>query len=128
MLQDEPQKLWIPERDKFLKEFIRLEGRGDATLYQACQGLPGCLNAPVVRCRDCEGSQLYCQGCIVVQHTVMPLHHMEVCLISICIYLIQYSPMYRYGPVRISSAFHSVILATVSSLATLQESSVVTLP
>ncbi|KAG1807133.1 uncharacterized protein BJ212DRAFT_1449387 [Suillus subaureus] len=78
MLQDEPQKLWIPERDKFLKEFIRLEGRGEATLYQACQGLPGCLNEPVVRCRDCEGSQLYCQGCIVIQHTVMPLHHMEI--------------------------------------------------
>ncbi|KAG1789133.1 uncharacterized protein HD556DRAFT_1447197 [Suillus plorans] len=75
---DDPQKLWIPKQDKFLREFIRLEGCGDPMSYQACQGLPGCLNEPVVRCRDCEGSQLYCQACIVVQHTTMPLHHMEI--------------------------------------------------
>ncbi|KAG0693725.1 hypothetical protein DFH29DRAFT_985427 [Suillus ampliporus] len=78
MLKDEPQKLWIPEREKFLKEFIRLEGRGDTMLYQTCQGLPGCPNEAVMRCRDCEGLQLYCQGCTVMQHTATPLHHMEI--------------------------------------------------
>ncbi|KAG1733204.1 uncharacterized protein EDB91DRAFT_1251446 [Suillus paluster] len=78
MLKDEPQKLWIPEREKFLKEFIRLKGHGDTMLYQTCQGLPGCPNEAVVCCRDCEGLQLYCQGCTVMQHTVTPLYHMEI--------------------------------------------------
>ncbi|KAG1845339.1 hypothetical protein F4604DRAFT_1688751 [Suillus subluteus] len=75
---DKPQKLWIPEREKFLREFIRLEGRGDTMLYQTCQGLPGCPNEAIVHCRDCEGLQLYCQGCRVMQHTATPLHHMEI--------------------------------------------------
>ncbi|KAG0696318.1 hypothetical protein DFH29DRAFT_984642 [Suillus ampliporus] len=47
-------------------------------LYQTCQGLPGCPNEAVIRCRDCEGLQLYCQGCTVVQHIAMPLHVMEI--------------------------------------------------
>ena len=78
MLQDEPHKLWVPERDRFLKEIIRLEGRGDAGWFQTCHGLPGCQNEPVVRCRDCEGLQLYCQACVVSLHRTMPLHHVKV--------------------------------------------------
>lgn len=78
LLQDDPQKLWVPERDTFLREFIRLEGRGDAMWFQACHGIRGCKNEPVVRCRDCEGLQMYCQSCIVSCHCAMPLHNVEV--------------------------------------------------
>ncbi|KAG1722947.1 hypothetical protein EDB19DRAFT_1916378 [Suillus lakei] len=78
MFKDEPLKLWILEWEIFLREFIQLEGCRDAMLYQTCQGLPGYLNEAVIRCRDCEGLQLYCQGCTVVQHIAMPLHVMEI--------------------------------------------------
>ncbi|KAG2131725.1 uncharacterized protein EDB93DRAFT_1094236 [Suillus bovinus] len=71
-------KLWIPERETLLREFIQLKGCEDTVLYQICQVLPGCPNEAVIHCRDCEGLQLYCQGCTVVQHTVTPLHVMEI--------------------------------------------------
>ena len=46
--------------------------------FQACHGIDGCKNEPVVRCRDCEGLQMYCQSCIVSYHCAMPLHNVEV--------------------------------------------------
>ncbi|KAG1744767.1 hypothetical protein EDB19DRAFT_1826912 [Suillus lakei] len=75
---DKPLKLWNSEWEKFLREFIQLEGCGDAMLHQTCQGLPRCLNEAVICCRDCKGLQLYCQGCTVVQHIAMLLHVMEI--------------------------------------------------
>ncbi|KAG2030949.1 hypothetical protein BDR03DRAFT_1016622 [Suillus americanus] len=56
---DDPQQLWVPERDKFLKEFIRLEAHGDAPWSHACHGLPNCANEPTVHCKDCKGLQLF---------------------------------------------------------------------
>lgn len=127
MFKDEPLKLWIPEQEKFLREFIRLEGRGDAMLYQTCQGLPGCPNEAVIRCRDCEGLQLYCQGCTVVQHIATPLHVMEVSFLDLYFCFALFT-LLRYGWAPISSVSHSVTLAYVFNLAILLESSVVIQP
>ncbi|KAG0692573.1 hypothetical protein DFH29DRAFT_1008433 [Suillus ampliporus] len=74
---DDPQRLWVRERDSFLKEFIRLEARGDAPWSHACHGLPDCVNEPTVHCRDCKGLQLYCRSCTVSLHSAMPLHNVE---------------------------------------------------
>ncbi|OAX31404.1 hypothetical protein K503DRAFT_703761 [Rhizopogon vinicolor AM-OR11-026] len=76
--QDDPQKLWVPKRDTFLREFIRLEGCRDTMWFQACHGIYRCKNEPVVHCRDCESLQMHCQSCIVSCHCAMPLHNVEV--------------------------------------------------
>ncbi|KAG2746300.1 hypothetical protein P692DRAFT_201840978 [Suillus brevipes Sb2] len=70
-----PRSRMIP---KNYGEFIRLEARGDAPWSHACHGLPDCANEPTVRCRDCEGLQLYCRSCIMSLHSAMPLHNVEI--------------------------------------------------
>jgi hypothetical protein len=73
--KDNPLKLWIVERERFLAELIRLDGRGSFTG-------PLCLtcldNAGSYRCTDCVGGQLYCSDCTVSYHTWNPLHRIQV--------------------------------------------------
>ncbi|KAF9231029.1 hypothetical protein BU15DRAFT_90993 [Melanogaster broomeanus] len=76
-LGDDPHRLWLPERDTFLQEFLRLESRGDAALYSCCRGDLGCPESPQFRCIDCEGTQLFCQHCLVRRHLPTPLHRVE---------------------------------------------------
>ncbi|KIJ10070.1 hypothetical protein PAXINDRAFT_16915 [Paxillus involutus ATCC 200175] len=74
---DDPQKMWLPERDIFLLELLRLESRGEARDISVCRGQPGCLNKPGYRCVDCEGTHMLCQSCVLDQHQVTPLHRIE---------------------------------------------------
>lgn len=96
-------------------------------LYQTCQGLPGCPNEAVIRCRDCEGLQLYCQGCTVVQHIATPLHVMEVSFFYLYLWFALFT-LLRSGRAPISSVSHSVTLAYVFNLAILLESCVAIQP
>lgn len=73
-LEDNPIFKWIPERDNFLKEFIRLDGRGDQDLWEACRLCGGMAN---IRCRDCFGGEMFCQGCTVDLHAISPFHVIE---------------------------------------------------
>ncbi|KAJ6454059.1 hypothetical protein C8R47DRAFT_1181216 [Mycena vitilis] len=65
---------WIPKRDIFLSELMRLEGWGDADGNRC----PECLAPnPEVRCRDCHGGHggaLFCDECMVALHLHNPLH------------------------------------------------------
>ncbi|THU91454.1 hypothetical protein K435DRAFT_820836 [Dendrothele bispora CBS 962.96] len=76
---DQPLKEWIPYRDEYLAEFIRLEGRGDFD-SECC---PFCKSGdleehPVLyRCLDCFGGDLVCRECCVKSHTENPLHIIE---------------------------------------------------
>ncbi|KAJ7923563.1 hypothetical protein B0H13DRAFT_1864713 [Mycena leptocephala] len=64
--------------DRYLREFLRLDGPGDATeiLCPGCKIAPdeeGYL-APAYRCRECFGGLLFCRKCVVERHMSNPLH------------------------------------------------------
>ncbi|KAG1843694.1 hypothetical protein C8R48DRAFT_618502 [Suillus tomentosus] len=67
--------MWLGDRDYYLAELIRLDGRGDYTSDSCCQ----CdVSAPAqFRCDDCCDMQLYCQNCIVVNHLRSPTHRIK---------------------------------------------------
>lgn len=73
-LQDNPLRKWIDDREDYLEELIRLEGRGEhqSDLCQCGKG------KAEVRCRDCYGGQLLCQKCVVQTHYTNPFHRIEV--------------------------------------------------
>ncbi|KAJ7096584.1 hypothetical protein B0H15DRAFT_773847, partial [Mycena belliarum] len=76
--QDRPLAQWIPLRDEYLAEFIRLEGRGDVCTTRC----PMCAETtasetPRYRCIDCMHPDLYCQQCCVARHIDHPLDRIE---------------------------------------------------
>ncbi|KAK7018429.1 CxC2 domain-containing protein [Favolaschia claudopus] len=65
---------FLPLRDEYLREFLRLDGCGDAS-EDLC---PGCgVHPPRIRCRDCHSGLLYCAECCVRNHGDNPLHVVE---------------------------------------------------
>ena len=78
-LQDDPLIKWIKDRNLFLHELIRLEGRGDEDLRSSCRL---CGSAPDIRCEDCFGGEMFCQRCTIDLHAVNPLHRIEVHIYS----------------------------------------------
>ncbi|KAL0957686.1 hypothetical protein HGRIS_001467 [Hohenbuehelia grisea] len=74
---DRPMKQWQTyERDLYLNELLRLEGRGDYIhdVFCACSPTSG---LPTYRCRDCDGGGLSCKDCIVSSHSINPFHRIE---------------------------------------------------
>ncbi|KAJ7429163.1 hypothetical protein B0H11DRAFT_1702421 [Mycena galericulata] len=65
-------------RDKYLREFLRREGRADAqiSLCNRC-GLSGQGHEVAYRCRQCFGREMVCRGCCVAMHQLDPLHIVE---------------------------------------------------
>jgi len=75
-VQDEPLLAWLHERDRYLAEFIMMEGRGDAFRQEHCIE---CASRPAeYQCCDCLGQELFCKGCIVANHARAPLHMIKV--------------------------------------------------
>ncbi|KAJ7097255.1 hypothetical protein B0H15DRAFT_773428 [Mycena belliarum] len=75
--QDNPLREWVLEnRDEFLAELLRWEGRGDHRAYDIC---PGCSTQRAeYRCRLCmTGGEMVCSACIVEHHKRTPLHVVE---------------------------------------------------
>ena len=82
--QDHDTKLkeWIPLRESFLNELLRLDGlRGRAEKCESC-ARDGVDARGVVRCNDCSGDELFCAECCVDEHLTLPFHRIEVCLSS----------------------------------------------
>ncbi|KAG2029921.1 hypothetical protein BDR03DRAFT_987446 [Suillus americanus] len=76
-LEDYPLLTWMEEWDHFLLELIHMEGHGDFTVQETCQGSAGCTNALEFRCEDCLGTELYCKACTVEGHIENPTHRIE---------------------------------------------------
>ncbi|KAF8174368.1 hypothetical protein K438DRAFT_1980398 [Mycena galopus ATCC 62051] len=57
---DNPMLTWGEFQDEYLDEMLRLEGRGYSAMYSTCYG-----------------PSLFCQGCIVERHAVLPTHWIE---------------------------------------------------
>jgi hypothetical protein len=90
--QDRPLKAWYTHCDDYVYEQLRHEGRGSARVYARCSGVrcndPGgecpnrrCGGTPEYRCANqaCTGEAMYCASCIVVAHSQLPTHFIEVC-------------------------------------------------
>ncbi|KAI0055824.1 hypothetical protein BV25DRAFT_1815103, partial [Artomyces pyxidatus] len=71
---------WIPYRDTFLDEMLRLEGMADAALDSGA-GLPPCHTcaSPGARlhCSDCAWPHVYCSECLISNHRDDPLHRVQ---------------------------------------------------
>lgn len=100
--------VWRADIDKFISEFIRLDGRGDFSGQTLC-GRCGVWEAEY-RCRDCTTEALYCKGCTVEFHSHNPFHRIEVRASSFyqspCVLTL--SPSSSVGPTHVSSSrYHS---------------------
>jgi hypothetical protein len=73
----------MKERDTFLQELIRLEGRGNRDLWSHCRL---CSQPATMRCEDCFGGEMFCSSCMVDLHAINPLHRIEVCVYCYCYY------------------------------------------
>ncbi|KAI0066772.1 hypothetical protein BV25DRAFT_1867938 [Artomyces pyxidatus] len=66
---------WLPLRDNFLDELIRLEGLGrhpEVPLCTSCNEVEACT-----RCTDCIGSPLVCKACLCGAHQLEPFHRVQ---------------------------------------------------
>jgi CxC2 like cysteine cluster associated with KDZ transposases len=88
IFQVNPITRWLSDRDTFLAEFHRLEGRGDySSITCLCCG--EMENSPALyRCIDCSGTELMCQSCIVLVHKSNPLHRVKVRFLFLSVYFI----------------------------------------
>lgn len=71
---------WLPSRGLYLDELLRHDGLGDhhgSTLCDGCSDADMNVEAHF-RCRDCSGSRMLCRGCLLREHTLLPLHRVEV--------------------------------------------------
>ncbi|KAJ7653994.1 hypothetical protein DFH06DRAFT_1330093 [Mycena polygramma] len=75
---DDPNEQWVRlDREDFLDELVRGDGRGDS-MHQVSCATEGCKKPEWhFRCRDCLYPSLYCKGCTTSIHQRMPLHHIE---------------------------------------------------
>lgn len=78
--QDFPLAAWIPFRDEYLDEMLRLEGRGDPRLHNVCCVCRVVSVVPEYRCaeQECSGGGLMCKSCVLSAHKLLPLHWVEV--------------------------------------------------
>ncbi|KAF8868893.1 hypothetical protein BD779DRAFT_1614751 [Infundibulicybe gibba] len=67
---------WLPDRDRYIAEDLRWEGRGDysTSFCSHCGGQ--CLEC--YRCTDCDGGRLLCRSCIKEVHICNALHRISV--------------------------------------------------
>ncbi|KAG6905142.1 hypothetical protein DXG01_004559 [Tephrocybe rancida] len=81
---DDPLKLWLPERDRYLEELLTLEGRGHDAL-DMCPTCPRTRQIPFrlpndakYECLDCFGRSLQCGDCLVRAHQAHPFHRIRL--------------------------------------------------
>ncbi|KAJ6487385.1 hypothetical protein C8R47DRAFT_1177491 [Mycena vitilis] len=76
---DDPNEQWARiNREDYLDELVRLDGRGDYMHQTGCAGGNGCESPKwKFRCRDCLHGAFYCKKCIAKVHQQTPLHHIE---------------------------------------------------
>ncbi|KAK7005562.1 CxC2 domain-containing protein [Favolaschia claudopus] len=76
---DDPHGQWARlDREAFLDELLRLDGRGDFMEQASCSGLNCNTADPMFRCSDCLHPCLYCKDCVKELHLRTPFHHIEM--------------------------------------------------
>ena len=98
-------KTWIPERDLYLDELLRREGRGgfDAEKCAGCieEGNECVAGSATYRCLGCSPGPLLCGGCVLRRHEKLPFHRIEVCACFFC---------YPSSPLSALRAVHALSL------------------
>ncbi|KAJ7793029.1 hypothetical protein B0H14DRAFT_3498562 [Mycena olivaceomarginata] len=75
---DNPHAQFAQEdREEFLNELVRQDGRGDYVYQQLCAAAGCAASSPAYRCSDCLHPCLYCERCVKFMHESLPLHHLE---------------------------------------------------
>lgn len=70
---------WIPHRQTYLDELLRIEGLGEANQPPNCPCCPPeSAREGKFKCEDCFGGALLCEQCIVGRHNLLPLHRILV--------------------------------------------------
>ncbi|KAI0039074.1 hypothetical protein FA95DRAFT_1504685 [Auriscalpium vulgare] len=76
-----PVKDWLPLRDTYLDEMMRLDGLGDHTDLPMCLGCSGkeggASSVGEFRCESCTGGVLMCADCTVSAHATHPFHRIQ---------------------------------------------------
>jgi hypothetical protein len=76
-IQDDPLRRWCDkDRDRYLRELICLDGRGEDNIAAACGFCK--VAEPKLRCEECFGGLMFCAKCMVDMHASNPLHRIEV--------------------------------------------------
>lgn len=71
---------WLNMQPAVLDEIVSLDGPGTSCL-DLCNLCSNSQPAPLYRCLKCSYSPLYCSGCIVKLHKMLPLHRLEASLL-----------------------------------------------
>ncbi|KAJ7676100.1 hypothetical protein B0H14DRAFT_3537003 [Mycena olivaceomarginata] len=75
---DDPHGQWARlDREDFLDELLRHDGRGDHVEQTVWAGVGCDAEHPSYRCTDCMHSCLYCGVCVKRVHAFMPFHQIE---------------------------------------------------
>jgi len=69
---------WLDVRSTVLDEIISLDGPGDIQT-NLCSSCSNPESIPLYRCLECSYGLLFCGGCVIKLHQVLPLHRLEVC-------------------------------------------------
>ncbi|KAF8867839.1 hypothetical protein BD779DRAFT_1463482 [Infundibulicybe gibba] len=75
--QDAPLLEWLPKREEYLSEFLRLEGRGDMASFLGCIVCNEMDPELLFRCEDCFNIRLTCKSCTIHLHRALPLHRIK---------------------------------------------------
>ncbi|KAI0037995.1 hypothetical protein FA95DRAFT_1506217, partial [Auriscalpium vulgare] len=69
---------WLPFREVFIQELLRLEGLGEGDTLSSCAN-PTCESGEhgYVKCVDCTGGVLMCRACTVKAHISSPFHRLQ---------------------------------------------------
>lgn len=79
---------WIPHRQKYLDELLRIEGLGEEAQPPRCPCCPPeSASEGKYKCEDCFGGALLCEKCTVEKHKFLPLHRLLVS--SLCSVLLE---------------------------------------
>ncbi|KAG6836052.1 hypothetical protein H0H93_011949 [Arthromyces matolae] len=70
---DDPMKEFLEDRDLFLSELLRIEGRGDSPAICVCNNMSPADH----RCIDCVNIVPTCSDCLVISHYHSPFHRIE---------------------------------------------------
>jgi hypothetical protein len=80
-IQDNPLRTWTREIDLYIQEILRLEGLGDSS--NICCSRCSTSSMTLYRCLNCLDSTLSCSSCMVVSHSCLPFHKVQVSRFSI---------------------------------------------
>ncbi len=69
---------WVSERDLYLDELVRREGRGDFTAEMCSFCVERPAGKAVFRCLECSPGPLCCRECLRERHAQLPYHRVMV--------------------------------------------------